>query len=336
VSTRKRTEEILELKQRNPFDFDLHSYRLDSLRSEWDKISESASEYADFYIIRAVTLLEVSVRSGITRLINHGAPYVQRAASLVKDLKFDYELVSDLQGKTITLGDLVAHSLSLNKIEQLLAAFSILLDKNARSAIESVAEFGEPAAAPIIQDYDWTVRTLSNLLRVRHILVHEVPRSKVYDQSEVTDFLNAVYVFCRATETAVSLEMFGKIPKTQQEMNIDAYNREKEAESKMESVLAQVRDIVAERGRGLASIYAGTANVPAHFKQNAEEWLELFERSQNAWTEYRDRFSEFRHYLNRTGRVYPSRLSSSLTTMTDARTEELAQWLDLDRKLHDL
>src|SRR5258708_34542442 len=74
----------------------------------------------DFYVITAVTLLEVFTRANIAELIDHGMEYTKRAIELSKNLKMDFALVQSIQGRVITLGDIVAQSVSVTPFPQIL------------------------------------------------------------------------------------------------------------------------------------------------------------------------------------------------------------------------
>lgn len=52
----------------------------------------------------------------VAELVDSGAPFAARARGLVKDLKFDFDLVQALMGKTVTFGELVSHTISVNTV----------------------------------------------------------------------------------------------------------------------------------------------------------------------------------------------------------------------------
>lgn len=57
---------------------------------------------------RIVTLLEVFVRTWIEELIDKGAPYVERAASLKAEIKYDFAIARSLHGGLVAMGQLPA------------------------------------------------------------------------------------------------------------------------------------------------------------------------------------------------------------------------------------
>jgi len=206
MSTRDRTGEILEVKERNPQSHRFGSYSLESLKSQWTKTGKSEGSTPDFYVIRAVTLLEVFTRGNIAELIDHGTEYANRAIQLSKDLKMDFALVQGIQGRAITLGDIVAHSVSVNSFGQMLGHFETLLDKKPLRTLlvgavdRWAAEVLQKPSTPIISDFDVLARSLTRLFEVRHIVCHETPRKPVYSAGDVDGFLNGAIQFTKALE----------------------------------------------------------------------------------------------------------------------------------------
>jgi hypothetical protein len=125
-------------------------------------------------------LLEVFTRGNIAELIDHGAEYANRAIELSKNLKMDFALVQGVQGRAITLGDIVAHSVSINSFGQMLGHFETLLDKKPLRTLLAGAvdrwtvEIKKEPPVPIIADFDALAHSLTRLFEVRHIVCHEI------------------------------------------------------------------------------------------------------------------------------------------------------------------
>jgi hypothetical protein len=105
------------------------SYDLQALQRKWLESKNNTERTPDFYIIRAVTIIEVFARRNIASLIDHSEHYTQRAVELSKHFKMDFDLVSHIQGRTITLGDIIAHSVPVNSFAQIVGYFETLLGK---------------------------------------------------------------------------------------------------------------------------------------------------------------------------------------------------------------
>jgi hypothetical protein len=83
----------------------------------------------------------------------------------------DFALFQGIQGRVITLGDIVAHSVSVNSFGQMLRHFETLLDKKplrpllASALIDGLLHSRTPPA-PIITDFDVLARSLTRLFEV--------------------------------------------------------------------------------------------------------------------------------------------------------------------------
>ena len=185
MSTRDRTGEILEIKKRNPRNEGLLSFGLVELKRRWEKGGKGLDSVPDFYLIRAVTILEVSTRQEMARLIDHRKDFTERAVELSKNFKMDFATVREIQGRAITLGDIVSHSVPVNAFGQVLDYFETLLGKPLRPLLVSAVdrfrtEIEKEPAEPIIPDFDSIRGRLARLFEIRHILCHELPEKAVY------------------------------------------------------------------------------------------------------------------------------------------------------------
>ena len=251
VNMRDRAQQILEVKQRNMRGHGFLSYDLKTLQWKWSKSKDHAQRTPDFYVIRAVTIIEVFARRNIASLIDHSEQYTQRAVELSKHFKMDFDLVRHIQGRAITLGDIVAHNLPVNSYGQIIGHFETVLGKQLRPLLtQAIDRFaveieGEPRE-PIVRDYDKLARCLTELFELRHILCHELPSKPVYGEGAIDEFLDYAIQFTKALEEVLTFEQFGLIPLTQTDMNIQARESLLQAEEQMSALLAQLRSHVTE------------------------------------------------------------------------------------------
>jgi uncharacterized protein YecT (DUF1311 family) len=314
MSTRDRTGEILEVKERNPLRHRFGSYGLQHLKSQWTKTGRSDGSTPDFYVIRAVTLLEVFTRGNIAELIDHGTNYANRALELSKNLKMDFALIQGIQGRAITLGDIVAHSVPVNSFAQILGYFETLLGKPLRpllvGAIDRWAtEIEKKAPDTIIDDFDLLARSLARLLEVRHILCHETPRKSVYALDEIDEFLNDAVRFTKALEALLTFEMFGLVPLRQSDMNIAALESLRKKEDELAEVLSEIR---------------ANAAVSAHVGCQRS-----LDDAEDKWLLYRNAQCEFYRYFSRDGTISTMLWAVEATRLTEVRIAELRSWLKL-------
>lgn len=284
MSKRDRTGEIREVKERNPLGHRFGSYSLQNLKLRWTKTGKNNESTPDFYVIRAVTLLEVFTRGNIADLIDHGSEYTSRAIELSKNLKMDFALVQGIQGRVVTLGDIVAHSVPVSSFAQILEHFETLLGKPLRPLLVGVGdrwatEIEKKPSEPIISDFDVLARSLTRLFEVRHILCHETPRNPVYAVGEVEDFLSEAIRFTKALQEVLTFERFGLVPLTQTDMNIAADKDLRKKEDELKELLAEIRARVRETDANPSSLTTGSADG---------SWLHCLDDAEEKWLSYRD------------------------------------------------
>lgn len=104
MSSRDRVAEIAEKKRRGPKHASRFEAEFQHLQKLWQKTAPTTSETDDFFVIRAVTLLEAFSRDYLARLIDSGSPYAEKVVDLKLELKFDLRLVRAIERRVITLG----------------------------------------------------------------------------------------------------------------------------------------------------------------------------------------------------------------------------------------
>lgn len=221
---------------------------LSQLREEWENLGERAraGTIADFFPIRIVTLIEVFSSSWIAALIDHGAPFAGRAVRLDVNIKFDLPLMQSFHGEQITLGQLLAHGLSMQSIGSIEKPFSTLLDYDLFQKISKTTERRgredrQSAAEPIIKDLAHMKEVLARVFEVRHILVHEYPMAPPYEREEIEQFLDAAIQFAEATEETLYSMLHGhSAPMSQSEMNAQARADAEAAQVELSKVVQEI------------------------------------------------------------------------------------------------
>src|SRR6185312_15128577 len=99
MTGRDRTREVLDVKQRGGRASSSGHYGLEHLQQEWRKNQNEKGCMPDFYIVRAVTLLEVFTRRNLAALIDEDRKFTDRSIDLSKHVKIDFALLRDIQGR---------------------------------------------------------------------------------------------------------------------------------------------------------------------------------------------------------------------------------------------
>lgn len=280
----------------------------------------------DFYVIRTVTLLEVFTRRNLADTVDHDRRFTDRAVEFSKYVKIDFALLRDVQGKIITLGDILAHSVPVNSFGQIVAYFETLLGKPLRPLLETAVDRWETeiiktSAGPIVEDYDAMARCLTCLFEVRHILCHEAPRRSVYEASEVDQFLDNAIQLAKALDAILTLERFGLVPLTQTGMNIAAAEELTRTEAEMNKLLSKIEARVRE-------VDSKPISIPGY--ESDSSWLDHLKDAQEKWLAYRKAHCEFDTYLNRGGTIRSLLWGKEATRLTQLRISDLESWLRHD------
>lgn len=326
MSGRDRTQEILDVKQRDARWTWFGPYAIESLQRDWQKNRDKPGATPDFYVIRAVTLLEVFTRRNLADTVDHERSFADRAIELSKYVRIDFGLIRDIQGKTITLGDILAHSVPVNSFGQIVGYFETLLGKPLRPLLEAIVdrwdtEIMKKPRAPIVDDYDAMARSLSRLFEVRHILCHEAPRKSAYEASEINGFLDKAIRLVKALHEILTLERFGLVPLTQTAMNIAAAEELTKTEAEMNKLLISIETRLKE-------VDSKPISIPGY--ESDASWLEHLKDVQEKWFAYRKAHCDFDTYLNRGGTIRSLLWGKEATRLTQRRITDLESWLTRD------
>jgi len=314
MAIRDRVADILEIKRRGQHHGGLH-YDLRSLTESWNHYPQKNLETAAFFPIRAVTLIEVFTRAWIATFVDFGKPYVERATAFTKNIKIDYELLREIQGRTITLGDVIAHSVSLNSFGQIAGAFETLIEEQfvlriAKAVDRWEVEVEGKPPVPIISDAEAMAGALDRLFRVRHILVHEYPKYPVYSVEDVGAMLAAAADFTFAAHEVCTEILYGKVPLTNSDMKEAAGEEWHRLDEELSRVLEQISADQDDEGR------------------------KLLEDAQSRWVSYREAQCAFRVDSTRGGSMAGLLWLYEARDLTEARLKQM-KWYR-DRKEGDL
>jgi uncharacterized protein YecT (DUF1311 family) len=301
-------DKILEWKERrgrSRFGGEL-LWKVEDLARTWEKISADV-EVADFIPVRLCTIIEVYVRETVREVVDSSATYLDRAEPLLKNAKFDFLIAKQLHGQRVTMGDIVANSVSVSDLEHIINIYETLLP-GYRSALPTVRERwiedqDADRRVPIIEDVAQLLACIKRLFQVRHIVTHEMPYSAPYSIENIPEFLASAGKFLSATDWFLTGELRGEVPQTQASMNELAYEQLNSETAAMEQALVEIR----ERG---------------------EADNDLLKASQDAWTAYAKADANLHASLVGGGSMQPMVRAIQMTELTRARITSLRWWLE--------
>ncbi len=284
---------------------------IDQLMKEADAVSGSSPEFIEFIPIRLVTILEVFLRGVIAELIDERDDYFERSDKLVKGAKFDLAFAAHIDRRELTIGDFVAHAVSLNNAESIISTLDTLLmgfPAKLRIAHPRWAEERhEWPLPPIIDDYDLMMASLARLYEVRHVLTHELPSSPFLDSVEVPTLAAAAKSFIMATDSVVVEALHGAVPRTQIGMNLNMDDELRNEEAQLAAAMDE-----ATRLHGIDR--------------------EALTATQNSWIEWADAQANLVASQVEGGSMYPMVWASEKAALARERREQvtrlIGEWMD--------
>jgi uncharacterized protein YecT (DUF1311 family) len=308
MAKRTTIDQILEWKERrgrSSFGGEL-LYKVDYLALTWEQI-DSDRGVADFIPIRLATIIEVYVRETVREVVDTSQIYLDRAEPLLKNAKLDFLVAKHLHGQRITMGDIVAHSLSVTDLEHVISIYETLLP-GYRSALPTVHERwiedrDQHQRHPILEDVERVLASVKRIFEVRHIVTHEMPREQPYLRDEIPEFLKSSRDFLSVTDWFLTGELKGDVPRTQSTMNISAGESLEQETKAMKQLLAEIQ-------------LKGEADT------------ELLRTSQDAWVYYANAEADLHASLVAGGSMHPMVWANHKTELTRARIKDLRWWLE--------
>lgn len=286
-------------------------HQIDALCVNAASVTDLPSTFVEFIPIRLVTTLEVFLRGVISELVNSGEAYFERGEKLAKSAKIDLAFVVHVNRRELTIGDFVAHAVSLNSVDAILRVLDTLLEGFTAKLKVAHPRWSEDAdewpLPPIIDDYDTVMASLARLYEIRHVLAHEIPQTTVLDPEEVPTLAAAAKVFIAATDWVVIEALHGAVPRTQTAMNVSVGNDLLQEEAKLAEVLSEV----------------------AALNGIDRDALQALQRS---WTEWADVQAALVASQVEGGSMYPMIWASEKMVLTRERREQLIRlkngWID--------
>jgi len=92
-----------------------------------EAVADVSLVYTDLIPIRLVTIIEVFIRGVISELVNSHEKYFERGEKFARGSKVDLAFAFHVNRRELTVGDFVAHAVSLNSIESVIKVMDTLL-----------------------------------------------------------------------------------------------------------------------------------------------------------------------------------------------------------------
>lgn len=252
ASKRNIVEEILEIRQRRKWGEPGSEIfiRLSDLQTAFENVDRSDEEIIKYFPIALVACIESYFRMAIKQLIDIGDPYLTNAKEYFQKSNLSFEILYALHGKTITIGDLVSHSISINNLSQIMSFMEKILDENFKEALSAVkdrweVEVEKQPEKPILSDAHETFKFVTRTFELRHIFCHEVAGNHDFDIEEIEKCFDNAVLFLKAVDEYLSQVIHPNFPLTQREMNIESSKEYEEERKKLEFVLSNLDKLLS-------------------------------------------------------------------------------------------
>ncbi|MBW4623753.1 MAG: DUF1311 domain-containing protein [Cyanosarcina radialis HA8281-LM2] len=310
MSTKKRKilDEIEAIRRRQTepeFVFAATIQRLEKLRSLSETEFGRSEEFSRYIPKAVVAALQGFLRSVWGNTLNIGEPYLSRIAKYLKDktrVTFDFVTVREIAEKNLTMGEFVAHSLSFNNFEDVIEAFSAILDYKFSDILK---EQSYPDGRLIIDDEAMFFKNMDALFRERHIFSHELADHYRLSQNDALIFIKVAQQLVECVQQIFSLET-SKEPICQQDMNRYAREKANEAQKILEGRISLILDTLRSENDPIA--------------------LEKYIKAHEAWQEYARLEADAYSDQCRGGTLAPLLSAGIYAYLTRQRIQTLEKW----------
>jgi hypothetical protein len=261
--TRDLIQEMVDVRARRQYGSAMAElpFRLLELEHAFRSFDKSQRELARYFPVALVASIEGFFRMAIRDLIDAGEPYLSNAEKAASTVKLDYSLMRAVHGRQITIGELVAHSVPISRIEHIDAALSTLIGfgflKQLRSTVDRWKHDvqGKPPE-PMLSEPDDVYEHVARTFQLRHIICHEIASAFEVDLFEIEVCFESCVKFLRAANELISDTLHPGAPLTQTDMNITSYNQLLASEEKLSGLLVELqKDLEPEGVESLQSVH---------------------------------------------------------------------------------
>lgn len=294
------SSEIKHLKSRKEFETFWKVWErqnsIETALMQLSKIDESSrKEFLKFIPVTLVATLESILRSSIKKLVDENESCFENGKGLLPEgrLKIEFDYFKGLHKREFTFGEFISHQISCSRIEHFDTALSIVLFGKKTGFLDVIQKFTPVSIYPDIilkseeykRDCNEVINSLSTIFDLRHIICHEMSFEFNHTESEITRLYTHTFLFLHQAHEFLSNFLYPNSPETDEQMFEVASQDYEESNKKLVGI---IEDIKQKR----ESFYGTEVN------------LELFDKAQKHWEEFRKTYVEALLYDMRDGRDY--------------------------------
>lgn len=272
-------------------------YEIEILKSTFEKCHDAC--LYPYIPMRLVALMEDYFQDIYSNIIDTDAKYRNNLEKLVKDIKYEPSIIGSFEQNTITFGEYSSMLLSCNKLEDVLANISTLLDKD---GLED--EFKD---TDILSD-------IKEVFYYRHVFCHEIAGNIILEHSKILKMIDSVSDFMRITGDFVSSILYPHAPELTPDIIDEAHKNFKAKEKELRELIKWLKD-----------------NVDSEYLGTDFNFMDVFE-------EYRKRRTEkvCEQYADGTiyGYIYAQSMAEITEELINGLKKKYRVWLRAYNQLH--
>lgn len=317
MNKRDHIQEIKSIKSRTEFNsrYDFNSRLIDienALKEFIDYNGDYNNEIFKYIPISTVACFEAYFRSATKEIVDFGKQYSDNVAKFnqSKNVKLDFEILSAIQTKTLTVGELVAHLISFNNYDDINSNLTLLIGRDFTEELkkfdkDSLFRLEEHSIEDFMSDFPKIIESVKKTYELRHIFCHEFATNLEIDKKEILLNFKNCKLFLEHTDNVIGEILYPDSPRSQTDMNINAYKSYELKNTKLEKLTIAVKKL---------------SNEGSDIEMIDEE---LFDKSIEKWKEYRTAFAEYKSNGSVGGSMHGLDYSSALETITEEKIKSL-------------
>jgi hypothetical protein len=170
--------------------------------------SSERKELLKYISIGMVACIEAYFRMAIRDLIDAGMPFSENARKL-QEIKFDLLTILSIKREKIGPGEIVAHLLPLNNLDDINRHFSIIFEKDFLEELKNV-KFEQFDNLTTVELMPNLYELIKDMFAQRHIFCHEVAMKVVPTFAKENIILAASILFAAAAEKFINTTLSSK------------------------------------------------------------------------------------------------------------------------------
>lgn len=309
---RNIVEEILEIRGRRKSDIPRGELFLRLLHVEhaYRERNPENKELLRYFPIAVVACMETYFRLAIKKLIDSGEPYLTNSQAIMPKTNVGFDVLKALHGQSITIGDVISHSIPISSLTHLSSHMSKLMGVEFLKEVSLIhsrwaVEVLKQPKQPILLEVDNTLRYVARTFELRHIFCHETASNHEFEVEETEKCFYHSILFLKAAEELVSETLYPGSPLTQTDMNIASTGEYKKEKEHLNSLLSQVATLLSDK------------QVPR------------FEEANRAWEAFFKASVKVEGLQYEGGSIRPTIENSAAARLTKERSEQVSKLIDL-------